>query len=239
MTHAEAIARATKLLRLAQSDNANEAAVAAAMAQKIIDDFRLSSALLEENPEGRVEQEPIRDFGHSPVEEKGTTWRIRLLQILSDANQCSVYRRGGKALALIGRASDVETVRYMYQHLSKEVDRLTHREGHGNGKTWCNNFRLGVCDTIGQRMREEHEKTAQDAQAKGFAQSGETGLVLVNKALARVEARKAEVTRWVDQNMKLKAGRTSQYRGDYGAREAGRAAGREISLGQKRGALGS
>ena len=51
-----------KLLRLAESPNANEAALAAAKAQELIDAHNLSAALLAYDEGSAQPNEPIEDF---------------------------------------------------------------------------------------------------------------------------------------------------------------------------------
>src|SRR5574340_1108320 len=94
MTHEEAIAKAVKLLKLAQSDNPNEAALAAARAQEIMDRYKLEGLSADYNSAAPAEpDEPIVAFGE-PVEPKqGSEWVVRLILALARANQCRIYQR--------------------------------------------------------------------------------------------------------------------------------------------------
>lgn len=236
MTHEEAIAKAVKLLKLAQSDNPNEAALAAARAQDIMDRFKLSG-LSADMDEGGTPDEPIVNISE-PIEPKqGSTWIVRLIVALAQANQCRVYK-GGSASYVVGRTSDAQTVRYLYGWLKAEVNRLAARDGRGYSAVWKNNFRLGAVDTIVRKLRESQEATKRAVVAEA-ANPG--AIVLVKDALARLEERSKSVDLWVEQNMRFGKAR-GHYGGqsDYGAREAGRKAGEEINLNTNtRGALGS
>ncbi len=248
MTHEEALQKVAKLLRLAKSDNVNEAAVAASMAQAIMERFKLQASDVDVNaPNGArastngarpQDSEPIQNFGHVPLDTQNSTWRIRLASTLAHANQCMLYL-SGKHLCLVGRASDVDTVRYLYSWLAPEIDRLTVLHGKGNGKTWCNNFRLGVCDAIAEKIHAQTETTRAEVRAEAFATGGESAIVRVNQSIERVKAQTAEVSRWAANNMKLGRGTARTHRSDFGAREAGRKVGQSIHLNSARGSLGS
>lgn len=231
MTHTEALDRVAKLLRLAKSDNPHEAASAAALAQKIIDRHNLDVAAL--NDASATPLEPVRD---EMLDSKTSTWSMRLASALCDLNGCRIYYRPGQSVQMIGRASDTQTVRYLYQWLTREIDRLCARDGAGMGKTWRNNFRLGAVDAVTRRLREEKETTREEAKAEAFARDGEAGLARVGAAIVRVSDR-AEVDAYAS-TLKLRGGsaRSSTY--DGGAREAGARAGGSIGL-NNRGAMGA
>lgn len=237
MTHSEALARVAKLLRLAKSDNPNEAAVAAAMAQEIMDRFKLQAAdvELDGKPKAPEPDEPIRNFGAVPLDTVAGTWRVRLAVAIAAANQCKPYLQRG--ICLIGRPSDVETCRYVYAWLAGEVERLAGVHARGNGRTWANNFRIGVVDAIAAKLREQHRATVEAVRSEAFATGGEGAIVLVQQSIARVEQRAASVENWAAQNMKLRAGRSSSFRSDFGAREAGLRAGQTVRVGAAKGGL--
>lgn len=231
MTHQEALDRVQKLLRLAKSDNPHEAANAAAMAQKIIDRHKLDVASLEDT----ATVEPVRD---ETLDSKTSSWLIRLAGTLAALNNVQHYYRPRRketawrvgaegSIQLIGRASDVQTVRYLYQWLSKEIDRLCDRDGQGEGKTWRNNFRLGAVESVGRRLREEKEVTKKEAMADAFARDGEQGLLQVNSAIVRV-ADRSEVDAFA-KSLKLRNVSSRTTYNDDG-REAGRRAGNSIGL---------
>jgi hypothetical protein len=235
------IEKVRKLLRLAESPNANEAAAAAAKAQELIDQHNLSAALLALDAGAAEPDEEIEDFTHkgAPLDDQPILhrWRSYLASTIARANSCRIYMRGGE-IALVGRPSDAETVRYLFGYLAREVDRLCDQDGKGCGRTWRNNYRLGVVDTIARKLREQRDKFEAE-QRKLAAASGSTALVRVNQALVRVEQRGGDVERWMKKNLKLYARSGSSVRFNSSAREAGRAAGRSIAINRSRGALGA
>lgn len=233
MTHDEAVSKAVRLLRLAQSDNPHEAALAAAKAQEIIDRYKLTG--ITEESSIPVVEEPIRDF-EAPLD--GTTgnmarWRVMLASTLAKANQSRVYTwtdARGKSIKIVGRPSDAETIRYLYQYLTREIERLASLHAKGNGKTWANNFRLGIVDEIGDRLREQREATVHAVKQET---ANTSALVRVDQALAKMEKQAGAVADWMKENLKLKK-TYSQTRYDDSARMAGRRAGKSINLGSGR-----
>jgi len=248
-TREDALRRAAALLRLANSNNPHEAALAAQRAQEILDRYDLDRAALE--MEGAMPAEPdedIVDFGSrgAPLDmgagkSQRERWSSALALIVADANCCKVYL-SGTALNLVGRPGDVNKARYLYGYLYGEVTRLVERDGKGCGRTWRNNYRLGIIDTLRTALREASKRAANAWVADVDAHPTvprERALVLVQHALARREERMAAVTEFSKRNLKLRPGRAATTRYDLLARNAGRAAGKEISLGGARASLTS
>lgn len=237
MTVENIVSKVQKLLRLSSANNnAHEAGLAAAKAQQLIDEHNLSAALLaldDANPVDSVDDEPIMDFGSSPlhVAPQLRRWRGQLAMTIAKYNGCKVYRTGGN-LKIIGRHSDAETVRYLFAWLERETERLAAEAGRGQGKTWRDNFRIGVVEAIDAKLKAQHEAFAQQARS-----SAGTELMRVNQALARVEQRTASVERWAKANTKLRSSGSYRQTQDPSARAAGREAGAGLNLG-RRTALG-
>ena len=239
MTHEEAVAKALKFLRLAKSDNPNEAALAASRAQDIIDRHKLDVGALEAPTPEQRPSEPIKDF-EDPLHAGGakrSTWLVRLTVVVCGANACQCYTQGG-TIKIVGRPSDAQTVRYLFALLHAAIDRLAERDARGNGRTWANNYRLGVVETVAARLAEQRKATRQEAQVAAFQTGGESAIVRVNQAIVKMDADSAATAAWVKANLKL---RTVPVRAsyDHGAREAGRRAGHEIALGGAKAGLGA
>ena len=236
----QAIDRARKLFALAASDNPHEAASAAAKAQEILDRHEISQAMLD--TDNNVEDdETVENFKDkdAPIDSGRSiaTWKACLAKALAEANQCKVYTwsNGQRSIEIIGRPSDVQKVRYMYAYLVHEVDRLVKRDARGCGRTWANNYRLGVVDTLGKAIAATREKVAKDMRAKA---ANPHALVRVDNALAKLDERADAVDLFAKVHLNLRS--TTRYaRSDKGARQLGREAGKEIRLGGTRGALGS
>lgn len=252
MTRDEAIQKALKLLRLAEHPNSGveEAAVAAARAQEILDRYELDRTLLELEG-GPVEpHEDIVDFGDQGVfldpvgHNYGTIWPVKLANALCAVNATYLYLAGGdrRSLALVGRPSEVAKVRYLFAYLSREVIRLSRCYSRGHyerryGSSWSRNFMLGVVDTLATRLRQGHQAAADQVRAEA---ASTMALVKVDQALIKIEQRRDEVQRWVKTNLNLRPSRRVDVKRHYAdARTLGRQAGEEIHLGGARAALGS
>lgn len=236
MTDNEALDRVRKLLSLAKSDNVHEAAAALALAQKIIARHKIDRAVFSAEPSAApAPSEKIEDM---TLTDSTSTWRMRLASALAGQNACYLYYVPGQRVQIVGRRSDFETVKYMFEWLAKEIDRLAAAEVQGRGKTWSNNFRLGAVETLQRRLSMEKMQTEREAQAEAFARDGEAGLARINSALVLVKKDEGAAASWVKANLKMR--RTSGPRSNYdpSARAAGRAAGGSISL-SSRGSLGS
>lgn len=246
MTHAEAIAKAVKLLRLAQSSNPHEAALAASRAQEIMDRFRLEGLTADVDPAAPPD-EPIADFKADLLDAESSvtdTWRCRLASAVARGNECKIYlssrinERGQKVagFAIVGRASDAQTVRYLYGWLRREVDRLAETHCAGYGRTYWNNFRIGCVETICQRLAAARTETVQAVRTEAAA-GGTLAVMRVERALAVRDRHYAGVEAWMKTNLKLRSGGRRTYRSDPTARQAGRAAGATISIRPARGNL--
>lgn len=233
MTQETIISKVQKLLRLSTSSNANEAALAASKAQELIDRHNLSATLLALEQAEPIDtlDEPIEDFYQkgAPLDSQKTaqTWRARLALVVSELNGCRCYLAGGD-IALVGRPTDAETVRYVYGYLTREVERLTTEIGKGMGTTWRNNFRLGVVETVSRKLREGRQafnKTVRDEATSTMA------LMRVDNAMARIERRGETTGAWVKQNLKLRKRTISSHAAhDHSARTQGRRAGESINV---------
>lgn len=228
MTHEEALDRVQKLLRLSKSDNANEAAVAAAMAQKIMTDFKLSSAAMLDSAEQT--NEPVTNETMDPS--AGSTWKRRLSVVVARANDCKAYQ-SGKAMALIGRKSDMQTASYIYRWLVVEIDRLTSELGTGLGRTYYNNFRLGAVSGISEKLAEQKKKSREEAKANAFALSGEVGLANMNSAIVRVDGNMAAVELYGKQKLRLRTVHSAPTAYDGSAYTRGQNAGRNVNFGAR------
>jgi len=233
--HAAAMRKAAALLRLAQSDNPHEAALAASRAQEIIDRYKLNLAALDSAPSEEPAEE-IRNFKDDPLD-TGGLWKALLAQAVANVNQCKVYTSGGN-VHIIGRPSDVAIVRPFHAYLAGEIERLASRHCRGNSRTYWNNFRLGAVETIKQRLQASLASTVETVKAEALAAGNSAALVTVTNSLAIIEKRKQEVEAWARQNMNLRS-RTARSSYNNAGREAGRAAGHSVNLHRSAGALNS
>jgi len=235
MTQDTLISKVQKLLRLSTSSNANEAALAAAKAQELIDQHNLSAAMLALDSAEPVDtfDEPILDFEKdgAPLDSQKTqqTWRARLASTVARLNGCRIYLYGGD-IGLVGRPTDAEIVRYLYGYLTRETERLTTTSGKGMGTSWRNNFRLGIVDAVTTKLHEMHRAWESTTRAVARADSG-MALVRVDRALAQIDKRGESVEAWIKANMKLRKISSQRVQHVSSARSMGRQAGESIKIG--------
>lgn len=191
--------RVRKLLALAQSDNVNEAATAAAAAERLMAEHKLEMADVEART-GQADDEDVVDFEISEDTTRFVGWRSNLVTVLAEVNGCDVIhwqkarweRPNALSFKVVGRASDTQAVSYLFKYLANEVDRLCTREGHGYGRSFANSFRHGAVATIAERLRAQ--KREREAALRAAADLGhkasEVALVVVDRDAAAVAAYK-------------------------------------------------
>jgi hypothetical protein len=239
-TNTEVLEKIKKLLRLAASDNPNEAALAAAKAQELMDRHKLNQAMLAtpSEPEEGVVHFDDPDDALDTFGGKRVTWKDSLSAGLAKYNGCFIYvdnrTRGEIRLVIVGRPSDVQTVRYLYAFCVREIERLTRAQGPGHGRTWTNNYRRGCVASIYEALHEQRKSFEGQARTEA-AHSGSSALVKVNTALAKIDSRYKEAEESLKKVMKLRAGKESQARHDSGAYERGKRDGATINLGAGKG----
>jgi hypothetical protein len=238
MTTQEAIEKCRKLLKLANCTGATpeEAARAAEMAAAIMARHELDSAAAS-LAEPEQPREEVKDFGADPVDSnRRDTWRGVLLLKVAHLHGCQAYRSGA-GLCLIGRPSDVATVRYLYSWISAQVEEISGRACVGNGRTYANNFRIGMVETIGRRMTEA--KTAAEAQFRTDTATTATGaaIVLASNAIALRAQHLADAVAYGKANLHLRSASRSSFTTHATAREQGRAAGNRVNLGGNRASM--
>ncbi len=253
MTLDQALEKALKLLRLAKSPNAHEAALAAAKAQEVIDRYKLDINDIDfDAQETKRDNEPVKDFGYEdPLDETSylQAWITKLSFVVSNHNGCRIiYRKvdtmgdgknRGAVIKVVGRPSDVQTTRYLYALLRSEVLRLRDEACVGNGRTFKRQFALGVVDTIARKLNEQRSATEQAIRAENA--SNPLALVRVNKAIAKQSQRLMEVAKFVEEsNPQLRSSsyaRTQTITG-ASARQMGRKEGEKVRITKASGALG-
>jgi hypothetical protein len=224
------IDKVRKLRQLAQSSTANEAANAAAAAERLIQEHRIAEAELESDTEENIA--PITDY----LVEPGTSaisWRSQLITALCRAYSCAVWQASKRdetsyrtklAWGVVGTPADVETVRYQYAYLTTEIVRLA--ASHPiklKGKREFNSFYLGACAGIRNAMSVATKAAREQAVA---SLSTSTALLRLDERLERAKAA-------LPKDLRSKGSFRSAISGD--AYEAGRSAGASIHQGARLG----
>ena len=149
------IAKVQKLRSLAQSTNLNEANNAAAAADRLIEEHRLSEAQL--NIDNGTEEKIDEAEGYLYESGKVTQWKSSLACILAKHYGCGIFNHNGSnpetgrlisRYKLAGRKADIEIVNYMFAWLCGEISRLSMNEGKGRGRVFIGSFCVGAVEGI-------------------------------------------------------------------------------------------
>jgi hypothetical protein len=224
-----------KLLRLSKNNTSvEEAALAFKTAQKLMEKYRISEAMLDSTTE---EQEEVieKDVLYSSRGIRLAWWKRTLSQTLAKVNGCKTYASKNRKekismIMVVGEPSDASTVRYMYNHIANTIDRLTKEAAtlRGSpGKTWCNSFRVGAVEAVCERLTEAHEEARKEAMDAVHGNS--TALVRVANAIAKLDKKAVDANKWAQDNVGLQQQYTRR-RIDEGGQAAGRRAGAKINI---------
>jgi hypothetical protein len=226
---AEVLERIKKLLRLAGNNpSQHEAELAAAKAQELMDRYKIESAEVESHGEAKAGESVEGYMAHDPIDSTGrfSSWRQRLIMVIANCNACvqiihTVWTTKGKAkqYRLIGTRTNVEYCRWLYQWVAPQIERLA-GEHKGQGKSWINNFKLGVVDGVGRRLQEQRAESKRAAQGTVST----VALAVFDRELTAVKAYYDSVKAGFSN---YNAGR-SRWNGD--ARQAGAEAAQRVGL---------
>jgi hypothetical protein len=169
MSISNIIEKVKKLLALSQSSNAHEAAAAAAKANALIDEYRLSVGQLQGNTEA---DDPIVHDRSEPLfaADRVMAWRKTLAMRLTKHYGGYIWNDITKRKAyyvVAGRKSDVEVLRYMFAYISLECERIAANQARGNGRTFAESYKRGFVDGVMSQLqasRGEAVKASSDPQ---------------------------------------------------------------------------
>jgi hypothetical protein len=191
----QVVKRVQALLRLGESTNPHEAALAAQKAQELMLQHNIDFADLADNELGP--EEFGVDFYYiaslhvsSGAIAADINWKRLLLTAAAHSLLCEVIGYGrlvGKH-AIVGQPSNVKVVKYLYEYLASEITRLADlawTESDANISSgipdvdrqrylnWIVSFKLGAVQSVYMRLQEQYAKTT---QASDTAYSIITGL---------------------------------------------------------------
>jgi hypothetical protein len=196
------IEKVKKLLALSTSSNANEAANAMALANKLIDQYRLDIAELED----KEHSEPIEeDDGYIYESGKITQWKSSLVMTLAGFYGCAVWNdttinhktttvvdidngthhyseASGRKVSryrLVGRRSDIGITRYMFAYITAEIARLSAIEAKGKGRVFVNSYCMGFVSGVRAQLNKSRVEVQQSA---------------TSNAIVKINAREEEAT---------------------------------------------
>lgn len=221
----DVIAKVQKLLSLSKNNsNAAEAATAAGIANRLIDEHRLSVADLE--MESPTKEAVVQDENHIYESGRITAWRASLVHVLTQHYGVAFYNdttysetnRKVSRYRMVGRKSDMEVVRYFYVWLGAECERLSALEAKGQGRVYVASYQDGFVSGIAEQLRLSRESLK--------AESTSTSMVIID---ARGDESRAGMYSIVPGLRKSK--RSSSCQRDAGAFGQGKARGQSMHLG--------
>ena len=193
MSREKIIDRIRKLLELSKSNNEHEAAAAAERASVLMLEYQISLVSLDSLP-----TEPI---GKHSIESGNRTvsWKGSLANGVAQSYGCRMYWRKAEII-IVGRTSDVAAVRYTYQYLAREVNRLAERawkqtQTFDSARRWKHAFRVGAAQTIKQRLIGARRENMGQQASQARTPATVAALMRIAQADEGVAAYYEEVTR--------------------------------------------
>lgn len=223
--------RVQKLLALSKSDNPNEAAAAAAAANKLIDQYRLSEADLE--IQGQAEEPLEEDEGYIYESGKITRWKSNLVMELVSHYGLYVWNdnywpkgRQVSRYRLVGRKSDITIAKYMFSWLVLECQRLADLYAKGQGRVYVASYCSGFVNGVTEQLKASRKEVQAEASAGALVKINE------RSELAKLFAKSLH-------NNLVTRKSYSHGQTDREAFASGQVSGRNIHLGQSLGAGGA
>lgn len=163
------IEKVQKLLALSKSANINEAAAAAAVANRLIDQYRLSTTDLDSSTGtdfDPIEEDPEYIYQSGKI----TAWKSLLISVLVKHYGCAYwndtsYTTGRKVsrYRLVGKRSDIGITRYMFAWLTAECSRLADMEAKGMGRVFVASYCQGFVSGVAAQLRASRIEVQKDA----------------------------------------------------------------------------
>lgn len=230
------ISKIKKLLDLAdtsRNSNVEEAASAAAKAQRLMEKHRIHKAMVEEHQSG-VKHHQLNDQG------KPEKWKVYLANTIAKFNGCFIvqsptYEKDGE-LALVGEPEDISTVQELYSYIVAETTRfclaniITFKMQYGEypDASYKDSFYLGAITAVERRLVEATNQARADELSKAHTKEEQSKL---SSVLSRLDNRVDVAKNWVMKhvaNAKIKdVSLTSSNPSGY---EAGFKAGENLSI---------
>ena len=175
------IDRIKKLLALANSSNANEAASAAAKAAELMQEHKLSEADVSDDMEDGSEITEL------PMGAEGflASWKFALVSQVARSFFCeaiALRHMKRRKVRIVGRRRDAEVASHVFEHFVREIERLAKEErndsfvvlgemtGTMDPRDYLNHFRQGAAAGIADKLK---------LVTASFAKQSEKAMVLV------------------------------------------------------------
>lgn len=226
------ILKIKKLLALSESQNENEATLAASRAAELMDKFNITRSMVDfvTGQEEAVREGTIDDRSSHLLNYKG-----ELCIAASYVTRCKVFFRRN-VIHAIGTPSDLISCKEFYELLLERVEQTTEyvwkttgQYQGAHGKSWKNSFRLGMVRAIKSRLYRESQESVRKLKEGLYLETpseNSTALMVVNNKLQRIND-------FVKANYKFTT-RAAPSAKVYSAYEHGRAEGNKADLSHRR-----
>lgn len=241
MEKSDIISKIKKLLQLADANknsNVEEAAIAAAKAQSLMEKHRIKKAMLNEKEQ----------IGWNALVDKGNpeNWKLFLITALASNNGCYIVRsetyETDNQVHVVGEELDFETVQQLYTYLVNELNKLCildlleikTNSGSYPSIEYAKSFYLGAVTSIRSRLeiarnetrRQELDRAATYAHRK-----------LIATALVRIDDKAQKAKDWVKNNLNAEFKNVPIDNANSAGYTAGQEAANNINLNPDRKAL--
>lgn len=176
------------LRRLSENRSAtvSEAASAAARIQELMLKHQLTEDDLSDDEPIGEDSEPLY---------RGKTWRRwqgSLSVNIAQVNACRVVKSsdvgGIKRIRLVGRPEDRANVRYLFDYVSREIERHVRLHlasvGFKRTRNEAESYRLGFVEAVSARLKAMREEVVVQAKQEG----NEKGIIRLDQRMAEIEA---------------------------------------------------
>lgn len=159
------IERIAKLLALAEgTNNPNEAAVAAAQAQRLMTKHQIARSDIADDSDG-IKRDETPLFTGKRIK----PWLIALANGISQSNGCMtvVATAETNRVHIVGRVEDITVVRVLFQYLRREIEHHV-RIAKAAGFLWgphVNQFRLGAVVAVSRAMELARKQAADEVSS--------------------------------------------------------------------------
>lgn len=150
-----------KLLALASCAGATEAeaALAAAKAQELLDEYHLAAADLGDDAD---ESDAAKRHDFPGESGRMPTWRNVLREAVASTCNCfGVRSLQTRTYHLFGKPSDVQLAVELNGFLCEQIERIARGMSGDNGgrdRSWHASFKLGCASRVGQRLRQRYKE---------------------------------------------------------------------------------
>lgn len=229
-----------KLLKLSQSPNVHEAALALAKAQKLMLEHQIDMEAV--RLQNKAPEEPIvgTDRFSPTMGAPGRleSWRKFLANVVAKHCGVALFTRRvshrDNVFSLVGRTSDIQAAQYLYELLASETDRLVAAQPKGQGRAWFLTFRTGCVAAYAKTLQDMRNSLREDIERA--AASSSTALVRLN-ALDMLDRRAKEAKEALDAAIETRPAPASRASFSASAYLAGRDAGATVQINGAKGSM--